>query len=39
VDLIIESGVPGVVPTSVIDFTEGAPVVRRAGAGDVSRFD
>jgi tRNA A37 threonylcarbamoyladenosine synthetase subunit TsaC/SUA5/YrdC len=39
VDLIIESGVPGTVPTSVIDFTEGAPLVRRSGAGDVSRFE
>lgn len=39
VDLIIDSGVPGVVPTSVIDFTESAPAVRRVGAGDVSRFE
>lgn len=39
VDLIIDSGTPGVTPTSVIDFTEGAPIVRREGAGDVSRFD
>lgn len=39
VDLIIDSGTPGTTPTSVIDFTEGAPIVRREGAGDVSRFD
>lgn len=39
VDLIIDSGVPGTTPTSVIDYTEGAPIVRREGAGDVSRFE
>lgn len=39
VDIIIDSGVPGVVPTTVVDFTEGAPVVRRVGAGNVDRFD
>lgn len=39
VDLIIDSGVPGTTPTSVIDFTEGAPIVRREGAGDISRFE
>ncbi|WAL41145.1 L-threonylcarbamoyladenylate synthase [Brevibacterium sp. BRM-1] len=39
VDIVIDSGVPGTVPTSVIDFTGGDPVVARAGAGDVSRFE
>ena len=39
VDLIIDSGVPGTTPTSVNDYTEGAPIVRREGAGDVSRFE
>ena len=39
VDIIIDSGVPGVVPTTVIDYTEGAPIVRRVGAGPVDRFD
>ena len=39
VDVLIDSGVPGTTPTSVIDFTPGAPVVRRIGAGDISRFD
>lgn len=38
VDLIVDSGEPGTEPTSVIDFTEGSAVVRREGAGDVSRF-
>lgn len=39
VDVVIESGVPGVVPTSVIDFTGREPEVARVGAGDVSRFE
>jgi tRNA threonylcarbamoyl adenosine modification protein (Sua5/YciO/YrdC/YwlC family) len=39
VDLIVDSGEPGTEPTSVIDFTEGSAVVRREGAGDVSRFE
>jgi tRNA threonylcarbamoyl adenosine modification protein (Sua5/YciO/YrdC/YwlC family) len=39
VDLIVDSGTPGVIPTTVVDFTEGHPVVRRVGAGDISRFD
>jgi tRNA A37 threonylcarbamoyladenosine synthetase subunit TsaC/SUA5/YrdC len=38
VDIVIDSGVPGVVPTSVIDFTGKFPEVARVGAGDVSRF-
>lgn len=38
VDIVIESGTPGVVPTSVIDFTGRFPEVARVGAGDVSRF-
>ncbi|WP_101641402.1 L-threonylcarbamoyladenylate synthase [Brevibacterium antiquum] len=39
VDVVIESGVPGTVPTSVIDFTGREPEVARVGAGDVSRFE
>lgn len=39
VDVVIESGVPGTVPTSVIDFTGREPEVARLGAGDVSRFE
>lgn len=38
-DVVIESGVPGTVPTSVIDFTGREPEVARVGAGDVSRFE
>ena len=39
VDIVIESGTPGVIPTSVIDFTGSQPEVARVGAGDVSRFE
>ena len=37
-DLVIEAGSCGTQPTSVIDLSSGAPVLIRAGAGDVSRF-
>ncbi|WP_436494382.1 L-threonylcarbamoyladenylate synthase [Actinokineospora sp. HUAS TT18] len=39
VDAVIDSGECGTVPTSVIDFSEGEPVIIRRGAGDVSRFE
>lgn len=39
VDVIVASGTPGTTPTTVIDFTENLPVVRRVGAGSVDRFD
>ena len=32
-DLMLDSGVAGIVPTTVIDLTDGSPVVVRAGAG------
>lgn len=38
VDLVIDSGTVGTEPSTVIDFTTGAPRVVRAGAGDISRF-
>lgn len=38
VDLIIHGGYLGEKPTSVIDFSEGDPVVIREGEGDVSDF-
>lgn len=38
VDVIMDSGNCGIEPTSVIDMTGDAPVVLRAGRGDVSRF-
>ena len=38
-DAVIDSGECGSEPTTVVDFSDGAPVVARAGAGDVSRFE
>ena len=38
VDLIIHGGFLGETPTSVIDFSDGEPVVLRVGEGDVSQF-
>jgi tRNA threonylcarbamoyl adenosine modification protein (Sua5/YciO/YrdC/YwlC family) len=37
-DLVIDAGPVGTVPTSVIDLTRGDPVVVREGAGDVTPF-
>lgn len=38
VDLVIHGGYLGEKPTSVVDFSDGEPVVLRAGEGDVSQF-
>lgn len=38
VDLVIHGGFLGEKPTSVVDFSEGDPVVLREGEGDVSQF-
>ena len=38
VDLIIEGGVVGIDPTTVIDLTSDTPVLIRAGHGDVTPF-
>jgi tRNA A37 threonylcarbamoyladenosine synthetase subunit TsaC/SUA5/YrdC len=38
VDIVIEAGETPAEPTTVIDWSEGEPVVTREGAGDVSRF-
>lgn len=38
-DAVIDSGECGEVPTTVIDFSDGAPEVVRVGAGDPSRFE
>lgn len=38
VDLVIHGGFLGEKPTSVVDFSEGEPVVLREGEGDVSQF-
>jgi tRNA threonylcarbamoyl adenosine modification protein (Sua5/YciO/YrdC/YwlC family) len=39
VDLVIESGACGIEPTSVIDLSDGLPVIVRRGLGDVSAFE
>lgn len=38
-DAVIDSGECGSLPTTVVDFTSGAPEVVRYGAGDASRFE
>jgi tRNA threonylcarbamoyl adenosine modification protein (Sua5/YciO/YrdC/YwlC family) len=39
VDAVVESGETGAEPTTVVDFSDGAPEVLRRGAGDPSRFE
>ncbi|OBT12053.1 threonylcarbamoyl-AMP synthase [Vibrio sp. UCD-FRSSP16_10] len=39
VDLIINGGYLGEQPTTVVDFSEGDPVIHRHGAGDTSPFE
>ena len=38
-DAVIDSGECGSEPSTVVDFSDGAPVVERVGAGDPSRFE
>jgi len=38
-DAVIDSGECGSLPTTVVDFTSGAPEVTRYGAGDTARFE
>jgi tRNA threonylcarbamoyl adenosine modification protein (Sua5/YciO/YrdC/YwlC family) len=38
VDAVIDSGECGEVPTTVVDFSSGEPVILRHGAGDLVRF-
>jgi tRNA threonylcarbamoyl adenosine modification protein (Sua5/YciO/YrdC/YwlC family) len=38
-DAVIDSGECGSEPTTVVDFSEGLPVVVRVGAGDPARFE
>ena len=39
VDAVIDSGDCGEEPTTVVDFSEGEPVILRRGAGDPGRFE
>jgi tRNA threonylcarbamoyl adenosine modification protein (Sua5/YciO/YrdC/YwlC family) len=39
VDLVLEAGETPAEPTTVVDWSDAAPVVVRAGAGDTSRFE
>jgi len=39
VDAVIEAGECPAVPTTVVDYSEGTPVVLRRGAGDPDRFE
>jgi tRNA threonylcarbamoyl adenosine modification protein (Sua5/YciO/YrdC/YwlC family) len=38
-DVVVDSGECGTQPTTVVDFSSGAPEVVRVGAGDPSRFE
>jgi len=37
-DVVVEAGDAGLDPTTVIDYTDGAPEIARRGAGDTARF-
>ncbi len=39
IDAVIDSGECGLEPTTVVDWSDGAPVVTRVGAGDPSPFE
>jgi len=39
VDAVIDSGECGEEPTTVVDFSNGAPVIVRRGAGNPARFE
>jgi tRNA A37 threonylcarbamoyladenosine synthetase subunit TsaC/SUA5/YrdC len=39
VDAVLDAGDCGTEPTTVVDWSSGAPEVVRAGAGDPSRFE
>ena len=39
VDAVIDSADCGEEPTTVVDFSEGEPVIARRGAGDPTRFE
>ncbi|HEX5331137.1 MAG TPA: L-threonylcarbamoyladenylate synthase [Cellulomonas sp.] len=39
IDAVVDAGDCGTEPTTVVDFSDGTPVVVRVGAGDPSRFE
>ena len=39
VDAVIDSGECGAVPTTVVDLSDGEPVILRHGAGDPTPFE
>ena len=39
VDAVVDSGDCGVEPTTVVDWSEGTPVIVRIGAGAPARFE
>jgi tRNA A37 threonylcarbamoyladenosine synthetase subunit TsaC/SUA5/YrdC len=39
IDAVVEAGVCGTEPSTVVDWSEGHPVVVRVGAGDATRFE
>ena len=39
VDAVVDAGEGGIVPTTVVDLSEGEPEIVRVGAGDPSRFE
>ena len=39
IDAVVDGGDRGASPTTVVDFTSGAPEIARVGAGDPDRFD
>jgi tRNA threonylcarbamoyl adenosine modification protein (Sua5/YciO/YrdC/YwlC family) len=38
VDLVIDGGAGGIVPSTVVDFTSGEPIITRQGAGDFEQY-
>jgi tRNA threonylcarbamoyl adenosine modification protein (Sua5/YciO/YrdC/YwlC family) len=38
VDLVIDGGAGGIVPSTVVNFTSGEPVITRQGAGDFEQY-
>lgn len=38
VDLIVDGGAGGIVPSTVVDFTSGEPIINREGAGNFEQY-